>query len=272
MSEHRDPLSLFNHIFKTPLTSVKVASELITKHLSAELSKKDSELLNMIVRNAKTLELRISQLLEHMKVEDESVHLQLPPDILEEIHSLKFEPPVEEVEVEVEPEARPAEAAAPQPAPAAPAATAAPEAAPAPQKQVLSEEMKAKQRKTILVADDTADIRSLVAEALRDEGYTVEEANDGQQAWYVVKNFKPDLLILDGLMPKKDGFTISHDAKTYDPDSYKPKVILMTAVYKKQHYQSEAQKKYGVDVYMIKPFDVSTMLENVNKLLKEGGS
>lgn len=246
MSEHRDPVSLFSHIFKTPLTSIKAGSDLLNKHLSGNVTPKDENIISMVVRNARTLEMRINRLLEMMQSREAGIILDLNEDQLEDIHSLKFE-----FEAAAEPAAQAASGPAAQPAPA----TEAP--------RVSSK------KKTILVADDTADIRNLVAEALKDDGYHVEEAKDGETAWYVIKNYKPDVLILDGLMPKKDGFTLSKDAKSLDPETYEPKVILMTAVYKKLHYQSEAKLKFGVDEYMVKPFEIEDLLTNVHKLLGE---
>jgi DNA-binding response OmpR family regulator len=74
--------------------------------------------------------------------------------------------------------------------------------------------------------------------------------------------------VLDGLMPKKDGFSVSREAKDLDPQAYQPKVILMTAVYKKYQYQIESKKKHGVDEYLVKPFDISILINHVHKFVE----
>src|SRR5262249_50857328 len=101
-SERRDAASLFAHSLKSPLASIRTASELLWKHLQGRLGEKDQQLLEAIVRNSKTLEMRMNELLEyanpHGQVEDHFL-LSVSRDQLEAIHSLsaalqpKPEPP-----------------------------------------------------------------------------------------------------------------------------------------------------------------------------------
>lgn len=98
MSEKRPAASLFSHIFKSPLASIQAASEILVKHLSEKLGPKDLQLLDVIVRNSKTLDLRVSMILEVMKngdskVTEDSVTLALHYDEIETIHDMNYQKP-----------------------------------------------------------------------------------------------------------------------------------------------------------------------------------
>lgn len=111
MGERRNAASLFSHSLKTPLSSVKVAAQLLLKHLGGRLGEKDQQLLELVLRNATILEVRINKLIDLAGINDENLRLSLSLDELELIHSLK-------------------EAAQPAPAPPPPAAEAPVEARP----------------------------------------------------------------------------------------------------------------------------------------------
>lgn len=100
MSERRTAASLFSHIFKTPLASIQAASEILLKHLKDNLNQKDQQLLEVIVRNGKTLDMRVTKLLEAMEngdsvITEEALQIALDRDQIEVIHSLNWERPVE---------------------------------------------------------------------------------------------------------------------------------------------------------------------------------
>jgi HPt (histidine-containing phosphotransfer) domain-containing protein len=106
MSERRHAASLFSHSLKTPLSSVKVGAQLLLKHLRGKVPEKDEQLLEMLVRNATSLEIRINKLVELSSPNDQGLNLDLSLNQLEEIHAMK------EGSAEV-----PAAEAAPAPAP-----------------------------------------------------------------------------------------------------------------------------------------------------------
>jgi signal transduction histidine kinase len=110
MGERRNAASLFSHSLKTPLSSVKVAVQLLLKHLSGRLGDKDQQLLEMIHRNAGILEARINRMIDLANVTTDRFDLSLDLEHLEEVHSLK-EPASGE---------QPAPQAPPAPAPAPP--------------------------------------------------------------------------------------------------------------------------------------------------------
>lgn len=98
MSERRPAASLFSHIFKSPLASIQAASEILVKHLSDKVGQKDQQLLDVIVRNSKTLDLRVSRILEVMqngesKITEDAVTLALNYDQLETIHDMNYQKP-----------------------------------------------------------------------------------------------------------------------------------------------------------------------------------
>lgn len=124
--------------------------------------------------------------------------------------------------------------------------------------------------KKILIADDEPDILFLAQSALEAEGYQIIIAKNGQEALDMAQRELPDLLILDGLMPKLHGFEVSKQVKALGPGlgtAYNPKVVIMTAVYKSEVYKIEAWKDFKVDDYIYKPFDVDDLVKRVKKQL-----
>jgi signal transduction histidine kinase len=91
MAEPRNAASLLSHSLKTPLSSVKVAAQLLRKHIQDELTEKDRELLDAIIRNASTLEARLNKIIELSTPLDDRVFVELELDQLETIHSIKAE-------------------------------------------------------------------------------------------------------------------------------------------------------------------------------------
>lgn len=103
MGERRNAASLFSHSLKTPLSSVKVGAQLLLKHLAGKIGDKDQQLLDVLFRNATTLEVRINKLIELAQTDEDTLELNLSVDQLEVIHSLKNEPaPPEPIRPEAE--------------------------------------------------------------------------------------------------------------------------------------------------------------------------
>ena len=91
MAEPRNAASLLSHSLKTPLSSVKVAAQLLRKHIQDQLTEKDRELLDAIIRNASTLEARLNKIIELSTPLEDRVFVELELDQLEAIHSIKTE-------------------------------------------------------------------------------------------------------------------------------------------------------------------------------------
>lgn len=105
-----------------------------------------------------------------------------------------------------------------------------------------------------LVADDSRIFRVFVRELLEEVGFTVLEAANGKEALDTALSFRPELLILDALMPQLSGFEVITKLKEKLP-GYHPKVFVVTAVYKSYRWESEAKTVYQVDEYLEKPLE-----------------
>ena len=116
----------------------------------------------------------------------------------------------------------------------------------------------------ILIADDDSDIRQLVIYSLADEGHEVSVAKNGQEAIDHVVASPPDLLLLDIMMPEKDGYDVLRALEEQGKVGF-TKILVLTAK------GSERDWKLGFDLgadrYMTKPFDPSELLETVNDML-----
>lgn len=114
----------------------------------------------------------------------------------------------------------------------------------------------------ILVVDDEVNIADAIAYALRREGYMVEVAYDGKNALSALEKFNPDLMLLDVMLPEKNGFDVirSIDGKN------KVGIILLTA--KNDIVDKVLGLELGADDYITKPFDMRELMARVNSLLR----
>lgn len=78
------------------------------------------------------------------------------------------------------------------------------------------------------------------------------EAASGFEAVKLVQEERPDVLLLDGLLPEMHGFEVARFVRSLAPE-YRPRIVILTAVYKGQRYRSEAKLQFGVDSYLVKP-------------------
>ena len=115
-----------------------------------------------------------------------------------------------------------------------------------------------------LVAEDSKITRILMCELLRERGVEVLEAADGRQALDVTLKKRPQLLILDGLMPVYTAFDILAKLRESAPD-YSPRVFIVTAMYKSRRWESEARTKYNVSEYLEKPVEPADLLATIEK-------
>lgn len=119
---------------------------------------------------------------------------------------------------------------------------------------------------TILVVDDDDSIRSLLQQELSDVGYVIEEARDGKMALECIRKNRPDLIILDVMMPEINGFDVAAILKN-DPQTMDIPIIILSIV------QDKARGfRIGVDRYLTKPIDTVKLFEEVENLLEQGKS
>ncbi len=117
----------------------------------------------------------------------------------------------------------------------------------------------------ILIVDDTIDTVELLRKRLRAEGYETSEAYDGEECLSLVDTVNPDLIILDVMMPKLNGYEVCQRLKSDENTKYIP-VLMLTA-------KSEVKDKIkgldiGADDYLAKPFDYKELSARVRSLLK----
>jgi CheY-like chemotaxis protein len=133
--------------------------------------------------------------------------------------------------------------------------------------QVAQSNLNIKGRKaTILVVDDDESIRSLLQQELGDAGYIIEEAANGKEAVAKVRNLKPDLIILDIMMPEMNGFDVAAVLKN-DPQTMDIPIIVLSIVQDKTRGY-----RIGVDRYLTKPIDTNLLFNEIGNLLEQGKS
>jgi DNA-binding response OmpR family regulator len=119
--------------------------------------------------------------------------------------------------------------------------------------------------KTILVADDKANVRNLVREYLEAEGFRVVIAANGREALYAARAEKPDLILLDIMMPEMSGYDF---LKTYRKERETP-IILLTA--KLDETDKVLGLELGADDYVTKPFGMKELVARINAVLRRAG-
>ena len=115
---------------------------------------------------------------------------------------------------------------------------------------------------TILAADDDPQLLRLITRNLQLEGYDVLAASDGQQALELIENNAPDLVLLDVMMPRMDGFTVCYRVREF---SSVP-IIIITA--RGQDQDKVRGLDLGADDYLTKPFSVDELLARVRAVIR----
>ncbi len=119
----------------------------------------------------------------------------------------------------------------------------------------------ARQTQTILVVDDDEDIRTVVSHNLEGDGFRVLCAGGADEAIAMIESEQPDLVILDIMMPVKDGYDVLAEIRSR-PETAELPVVLLTA----KRAESDIWEGWssGADYYMTKPFEVGELLRFVH--------
>lgn len=119
----------------------------------------------------------------------------------------------------------------------------------------------------VLIAEDDRDFGNILAQYISISGFNVTLGRDGREAWDLFKNNKPDICVLDIMMPEMDGFSLAEKIKDNAPDV---PLIFLTAKSMKEDIIRGL--KIGADDYITKPFDPEVLILRINNILKRAYS
>jgi two-component system OmpR family response regulator len=118
----------------------------------------------------------------------------------------------------------------------------------------------------ILIVEDEPDLLASLAQALREEGYAVDTAGDGEDGVYKAENFEYDAIVLDVMLPKLDGWEILGRLRKIK----KTPVLMLTA--RDQSRDRVRGLDTGADDYVIKPFDLPELFARLRALIRRGAN
>ncbi|WP_270170958.1 response regulator transcription factor [Paenibacillus sp. SYP-B4298] len=120
--------------------------------------------------------------------------------------------------------------------------------------------------KKLLLAEDEPVLRMLVVDTLEDEGYAIDEACDGDEAYHYITNGHYDLVILDYMMPKMTGIEVIEKVRKL-PASEQVKILMLSA--KSQQAEQDKVMAAGADGFMSKPFSPLELVDKVEEMLRD---
>jgi two-component system, OmpR family, alkaline phosphatase synthesis response regulator PhoP len=115
----------------------------------------------------------------------------------------------------------------------------------------------------VLLVDDEPNIRETVSFILEMEGFRVETAGDGEDGLAKIRDLRPPVVLLDAMMPKRDGFDVCRTVKA-DPGLAGVTVVMLTAL--GQQADRDKGRAAGADFYVTKPFDEEELLALLRRL------
>ena len=121
----------------------------------------------------------------------------------------------------------------------------------------------------ILIVDDDDDIRQLLKYNLEKNGFTSETASNGQECLRKIKNFSPDLILLDVMMPNMDGIEVCERIKS-DPNNKRIFICFLTA--RNEDYSQIAGLEAGGDDYVAKPIKMKVLVSRIHAILRRNQS
>ncbi len=116
----------------------------------------------------------------------------------------------------------------------------------------------------IMIVDDDAEIANLVEATLTRDDYEIIKAYNGDEAVIQAKAEQPDLILMDVVMPKKDGYTACRHIRS-NPATKHIKIVMLTSM--GGHEQIRKGFEAGADGYMIKPFSPVALISKVSEML-----
>ena len=123
-------------------------------------------------------------------------------------------------------------------------------------------------RAKVLVVEDTTDISLVLIDLLEQQGYKVVHATEGKAAIEMAKVEKPDLILLDLMIPELDGFSVCRILHN-QPETCKIKIIVISSLYRKTDMMEAFTS--GACEYVVKPFDNKRLLDLVRSQINGRG-
>ena len=132
------------------------------------------------------------------------------------------------------------------------------------------------EKKSILIVEDEASTRETVMDLLSEAGYEIQGARDGIEALANLKAESPDLMVLDLMMPKMDGFAVCKELQDPRWSKYRNMpILILTSVREeasRRRYELETGLELNVDDYVEKPVPPDILVERVGSLIKKKGN
>jgi len=128
-------------------------------------------------------------------------------------------------------------------------------------------------KRKVLIVDDEPNIVTALEFLLERRGYAVRVATNGEEALALVESYRPDVMLLDVMMPKRSGYEVCQKVRER-PDMQHVKVVMLSA----KGREAEVNKglSLGADLYITKPFSTQELVERIDALLgaaaKPGGA
>ena len=118
----------------------------------------------------------------------------------------------------------------------------------------------------LLIADDDPEILSMLSLRLGKKGYDVLEAADGIETIRRAREKRPDVVILDVMMPRKNGWEVARELRS-DPDLRDVGIVMLTAIGEKVNEMTSPL--YGADDYVDKPFDFADLEARIKRVIED---
>ena len=116
--------------------------------------------------------------------------------------------------------------------------------------------------KRVLIVDDDPDIRELLFTALEDDGFEVVPAGNGQEALAIIRTFRPDVIVLDLMMPVMDGWQFANELRARDEGDEDIPIVLLSAA---RDLATHAKDLAAADI-IEKPFDLAELLPKIARV------
>jgi len=124
-------------------------------------------------------------------------------------------------------------------------------------------------RSRVLVVDDEPDLVRILEFGLKAAGYQVETASDGQEGLKKARELKPDIILLDLMLPKLDGYKVCRLLKFDERYKHIPIMILSART---QEGDQTLAHEMGANRFLTKPYEFAEILEHIQALLKESAT